>query len=359
MINTLTSFRFFAALAVFLFHSGGIYGPYGLGSAGVQFFFILSGFILTYTYYGKFDRLNKSDVKHFYKARFAKIYPMHFLTFLLAIPWVLMNLNPDGLYIFIAGMDLLLLQSYVPISDVYFSFNNVSWTLSAEVFFYAIFPFILYLFGNKIIKNMKKTSAILIFSWILLFSLQLLLPQEKENTLFVWLLNIFPAMRSFEFIIGIVLGLLFLKLSKKNSIFTFKVANILEIGCLAVLAVLLFISKSLPLPNLKGLYFTPIWTLIIFVFAYNKGVISKIISHKYFVYLGQISFSFYMIHLLVLLYMRNVTTGPVPSYIVSLIITLVLSSLAFKFYEEPMRKLIKYRKKKEVAQNKPFAVDVS
>ena len=58
MLNSLTSFRFLAALMVFVFHLG-LLQQYQLGAAGVSFFFVLSGFILAYNYHSKMKSLTK------------------------------------------------------------------------------------------------------------------------------------------------------------------------------------------------------------------------------------------------------------------------------------------------------------
>src|ERR1051325_12098355 len=90
-IKSLTAFRFLAAMAVFIFHlpdfqghRNNIYFPKGY--VGVTFFFILSGFVLAYNYHDKFLSLDRGGIKKFYLARFARVYPVHFLTFLAAIP---------------------------------------------------------------------------------------------------------------------------------------------------------------------------------------------------------------------------------------------------------------------------------
>lgn len=77
----------------------------------------------------------------FWKARVVKLYPLHLLCFaaifLLGIRSFAMTDLPK------AALNLLLLQSWVPLSDYYMSYNAVSWFLSDELFFYLMFPFVL------------------------------------------------------------------------------------------------------------------------------------------------------------------------------------------------------------------------
>ena len=136
MINTLTSLRFFFALAVFAHHvianvNRFINLPENIsrildeGFIGVGFFFILSGFVLTYSYQNKI-LTNTVSKKDFYIARFARIYPMHLLTLLFVLIKSYVIFTPEipfniGLFF----TNLFLLQSFVPVYDVYFSFNSV------------------------------------------------------------------------------------------------------------------------------------------------------------------------------------------------------------------------------------------
>lgn len=77
-LDSLTGARFVAALAVFLFHAGGIFPAEGVfgkalafisrdGGIGVDFFFVLSGFVLAWSW------RPGSSVKAFYRRRFARL----------------------------------------------------------------------------------------------------------------------------------------------------------------------------------------------------------------------------------------------------------------------------------------------
>ena len=92
----LTSLRFIAAFAVLVLHYRDLFGPLPDallraivgGQYGVTFFFVLSGFILTYRYHDWFDGgVRDGRFWRFQRLRFARIYPIYLLGLLLDTPW--------------------------------------------------------------------------------------------------------------------------------------------------------------------------------------------------------------------------------------------------------------------------------
>lgn len=143
MLPRLTSLRWYAALGVFLFHAGAVthwraLSVFGIGQAGVTFFFVLSGFVLTWSH------REGISTTQFYWRRFARIYPSHATVFTVA---VLLGFLTSGLFMTpILGVVLgfVLLQAWTVSSSSYvYAGNAPSWSLSAEAFFYAAFPAIL------------------------------------------------------------------------------------------------------------------------------------------------------------------------------------------------------------------------
>ena len=135
-LDQLTALRFFAALMIVIHHSVGLFGVKDIGvnwGQGVSFFFVLSGFILTYVY----PSLETwPQIRRFWKARVARIWPAYLVSFAigyLLIPYVLVTK--------IALVKLLMLQSLVPLSTYYFSYNALSWSVSTEAFFISCFHF--------------------------------------------------------------------------------------------------------------------------------------------------------------------------------------------------------------------------
>ena len=104
------------------------------GDCGVAFFLMLSGFVLSLRYGGKL-REGSFHYGRFLKRRFLKLYPLHLLclVFFLAVARPRLDLS--------VLLNALLLQSWVPRPDYYFSCNSVSWFLSSLFFCYLLFPF--------------------------------------------------------------------------------------------------------------------------------------------------------------------------------------------------------------------------
>src|SRR5215469_17881949 len=158
-LPAVTALRFFAAFHVALFHMnemGAITSPHwlktfaGIGYVGVSFFFVLSGFILVYTYAGRNIGLGE-----FYQTRFARIYPAYLFSLVLTFPFFYfgaLKMHVPFFYFaerhftWASALVLLLLQSWVPQAAL--SWNAVAWSLSVEAFFYAIFPFALTRFAK-------------------------------------------------------------------------------------------------------------------------------------------------------------------------------------------------------------------
>ena len=149
MIKPLTSLRFVFAFLVFMSHMnlfpheepGFLWHLFYEGYAGVSFFFMLSGFILAYTYQQRLID-GTATVRSFYVARIARIYPLHLLALFVALFFLKFFNHPSPTDFFDLGINTFLLQSFIPGQE--FLFNSVSWSLSDEAFFYALFPLIVF-----------------------------------------------------------------------------------------------------------------------------------------------------------------------------------------------------------------------
>ena len=147
-LHALTGLRWIAAFAVFLHHLQRPFGvPYlnwWLGSLAVSFFFVLSGFILTYVYAERMA--NKTvTVRKFLFTRWARIWPLHLACLVIFVTvfssWNAILGSWDHTPRFLTNLTML--QSWVPDPGWYFGFNGVSWSISTEFFFYLAFPFLM------------------------------------------------------------------------------------------------------------------------------------------------------------------------------------------------------------------------
>ena len=152
-LNQLTGLRYFAALLVFFSHlelDGShelLRDVFNSGYVGVSFFFLLSGFVLSYSYSEMILNHNITFLKYVL-LRLARLTPLHFLMAALFIFYSIYKSN----FIFIkAILNLSYLQSWVPSSTYYFSLNALSWSLSNEVFFYICFFSLVFLEQKKLL----------------------------------------------------------------------------------------------------------------------------------------------------------------------------------------------------------------
>ncbi len=360
MIKPLTSLRFLFALLVFFSHlpstSSEEYGMVWLfhqlssrGGVGVSFFFVLSGFVISYAYYGKLR--NKKQIIRFYRNRIARLWPMHLLTFVVSVPLVILNY---GLLPKKAGiMNVLLLQSLSTSKPVYFSYNSPSWSISTEFMFYFLSPVIFYLL-SQLSKSPKghtilKLSLVLpLMAILLLYSIGI-----TDNSLYHAVFYISPVSRIADFLLGCLVYLAWNSIGDLAS-FQRKTRLFSHLDVISVLVFILFyiadaVFNLIPIPIRYSLYYWVPMALVIFSFALPSGKLVEFLKHPILVHLGTISFSFYLIHQLIIRYlfagidlmgMQNWAQTHTMSLTLSLFISVIaLSHLSEKYIE---RKLYSY-----------------
>lgn len=146
-LNALTGLRSFAAVNIVLFHFSnpkwfGFLAPVvNAGYASVSYFILLSGYVLAYNYAGR-ARAGQLDTVRFYKARFTRLYPIYLLSLILAWRMIPQEYATHSHTMFWTGMVLspLLLQGWIP--EISTFLNTPAWTMSAESFYYLIFPWL-------------------------------------------------------------------------------------------------------------------------------------------------------------------------------------------------------------------------
>lgn len=341
-LNSLTSLRFLAALGVFLHHFHffsetdnhilkNLYSIFFEGFIGVTFFYILSGFIISYSH-NKYVESGSYKVGEFLYNRFARLYPIHILTLVIAF-FVYMGIdNYQYIDIELFLANALLLQSFIPDFGYSFSFNGVSWSISVEMFFYFSFTFLL--------TFNKKQLSILTFILFMIIVAHLFLLGSSER-FSGWTFYVNPFFRIIDFMLGMIIFRIYK--SNKFSI-NEKFATIMEVLSLLLLVAFITIGiKYIPIFWRFDLYYIFPFGFMVYVFSYGKGAISRLINNKVFILLGEASFSLYMIHqILISVLLRYVTpninslTSTLLFIIPVVIIGCLLSCLMFLRFEKPV-----------------------
>ena len=258
------------------------------GSVSVNFFFLLSGFVVQYAYK---DRLlnKKTGSIEFLFNRLAHLYPTYLLFFVGAIAIYSRNQWLGAIQSSGFLLHLFALQSWIPIApqDLAFKWNGLAWAVSTEIFFYLAFIFLVFI-PNRYLIAFASSIFIIV-------SLQISIIGGSSN-LAGWFFYISPFCRLLDFLIGMVLCNFVInnKYVKKNrTIFSF-----LELLSLVVLFAFVAVGRYSDIPwqwRWQIFYLIPC-AIIVFVFSFNSGVISEILGKPYFSLLGKISFPLYLCH---------------------------------------------------------------
>lgn len=255
--NNLTILRGIFIIMIVLHHLN-LYE--GGGTLGVAFFFMLGGFALSLGYY---DKVSKSDFSflQYFRRRCEKFFPLHWLCLLAILPfslWSIINGTgniSDAILTLIPNA--LLLQSLIPINSVYFSFNAVSWYLSATMILSVLFPCIVKGL-NKLSDRSKIVTLIIILSAY--FILVYFLPIEYRHPI----LYINPFVRVVDFIIGIYLFLLYRKITTNEQAIGYHNRLIVVISLMMIiLATVTSIIASKDTVLIAAVYWLPLSVLII------------------------------------------------------------------------------------------------
>ena len=294
-LPSLTGLRWVAAFLVFWFHCAGwgaVVSPWWhlpqFGFIGVSFFFVLSGVVLTWS-----ARPGQAD-RDFYWRRFARIWPAHAVMTLVAI----------GLYLFVmppykpiwAGLlALVLLHAWPPIPIVNTAANGVSWSLSCEAFFYALFPTLTRGLGRCSHRRRIAVVAVIVGVCAALAVTGSLYAGGRFDTP----MYENPLVRFGEFALGVSLGLAL----RDGWVPLVRIGNAwLAVTGAAGIALLIGFEHGWPVP--RGIADTlAMGPLALVLMAYaGRDLIGRrtMMSSRWAVYLGQLSFAFYLVHQIVM-----------------------------------------------------------
>jgi peptidoglycan/LPS O-acetylase OafA/YrhL len=303
-LPALTGIRFYAALAVFLSHvtvipgMGAMAGQrlfFNAGVVGVSFFFVLSGFILTYNYGDVFrGGVAAGDYKRFVWDRLTKIYPVHLAALLFMVPLQVMspNLPLDWRAV---PFHLTMTQCFWPLSEPTFHkyLNVPSWSISCEWFFYLLAPLAMFFaLGGS------RRWVLVVATGLYVAVIGLVLSQGDYSAYSrLYHVSWFAPSRFIEFLAGVFLARAFMaapgRLSAQGSVLAqIAGAGLLVAGALA--------REHAPWPLHGGLLYVPGSALLILGLAYGRGLLASHLSRPWLNRLGLASFALYLIHIPIL-----------------------------------------------------------
>lgn len=372
LLPALTPLRFPAALIVFVVHAWMMFrGPSNTFSftlpvhhfaAAVQFFFLLSGFILTYNYLSEFRAPTRRGVWNFYVARLARVYPVHLLALLVAVPYTVAVIVRSG----VVANPWPYVLSHLTLTNGFVSeasrgvlmFNASAWSLSTEVFLYLMFPLLVPLIASGSFGRRAFWTVVFLAPWAVVVS-GMLSGYEMP-----WWLSAyrFPPVRLADFVIGVLLGAAWRNRAPGAAPARFATAReLFAVGTLLVwgwaLVRLTENWRYMWVVSWCGVYWVP-FVLCLRAFARGEGLLSRLLTTKVPTYLGEISFALYMLHAPIFgILTRWGHKIGFPSWewpvqwLFAAAITFSLAALCYHLYEIPLRDRL--RKALSIKKPKP------
>lgn len=292
MIKSLTSLRGIFILFIFFHHCLDLYP--GGGSMAVAFFFILGGFSMTLGYREKVLKPEFS-YRQYITRRCIRFYPLHWLCLLAALPLALLSFSWKLIPLFFVNATLT--QTLIPLKEVYFSFNAVSWYLADTLIFALIFPFVIKLILKSTPKRIIVFASIIVTIYM---AIAITIPSDWYH----YVLYICPFVRLTDFVFGIFLALGYVELIERGFLIWRK--SLLSQIIILSLIVLLVVESCLLSENARlfaPIYWLPVALVIITAsLSSTNGGGYNVLENKWLQRLGELSFIIFLTHQLIIRY---------------------------------------------------------
>lgn len=347
-IDSVQGLRAVAFLAIFMSHSR-LFGLGFLGAWGVSIFFVLSGFLMVYSYDSRKDYVFPPSFRFAWE-KIRKLYPLHILTMIACVCYSILDEGRISLDLpIVTLLHTLLLQIWIPDSAYYETLNGVAWYLCVCAFTYFCFPFIM-----KRIRIIRKISELYILAASIL-AFQVLISiiahyvgtESKSGILTMqWITYYFPISRLADFLIGCCMGLFFVRSHHKMACGNSS-AFILQLVIPVVLVGCFWIYHSgttiLGLENVKyTLLFLPTTCFIVYLTALDGTLYSRILTNRILIKIGNLSPYAFLIHAVVIKYLyaaNHILAQNKLSSILIVIIAFVITLFTSEIWKKEMAKL--------------------
>ncbi len=330
-IDALTGTRAIAAIMVVIHHYAGNLLPFSWfgqlfqsGNIAVGYFFVLSGFVL-------YISQKPNNYFNYLANRFLRITPAYYCALLLTIVVIhYFYPPPDPNLGWQIGASLLFIQAWVP--DCTLELNSPAWSLSVEMFFYALAPFLF-------IIAKRQRWFILIAAAVWLTSQFIHLKYAPQiNPLSGSGIYFNPLIHLNQFMIGIVGGILWLKYRERFN-------NRWLAPAVFALILMLILIRPESIGFTVGLI-APLFMLLIVCIATSKY---NWLGNKGLVYLGEISFGIYIYQLPVFRLMGKINAQTLHwneyvMFYLMLATLLLVAAVSHRYLEQPLLRYVKARR---------------
>lgn len=289
-IQTFDFFRVIGSLLIFLCHIP-FFNTYIGGGIGVEMFFVLSGFVMTLGHGGNEKFLI------FLTKRLNRLYPLYFITLILGLLYMTLVLDYDWIRS-VAKLPIYLLcaQTLTPIFSAT-GFNSPSWYVATLIWIYVFFHFL------KRLKNVNLGGVMFMYVTILI-SIQ---PIINEYDLGTWLYYFSPYTRVLDFMLGVMTARIYichpLNISSK-----WTMTYLEAIALIAFVFCVIFEDKFHFILEAGVLL-----SIVFYIFSIQRGYISAFLRIPVFRYLSKFTYSFYLVHYLVIMTMTKLL-NPTPGF---------------------------------------------
>ena len=301
--------------------------------ANVGFFFMVAGFFA-------YKSTREEGFFTYMKRKLLRIYPLHILLLIALVGKQLItgSFVPDTNNIISLVLTSLLLQSWVPNVTIVTLFNTVSWFLSSLLFCYIVLYWI-----KKFTKQNAKHLYI-ITAVLLLVKVIASLAIQDTDIGYYWL-YLCPLAGLVDVLIGACLAVLTSKIKLSQMV----------VGTLQIVAIVLivgtFMLKSITPQNITRGFLTILANaMLVFAFSVETKVSTAILGNKVMTFLGNISFEFYLSHVVImsvitkLSFMKKISTDVSP--FITLIVVIAACVVFSTIYKLIFEKLFEFIKKK-------------
>ncbi len=298
------------------------------GYFGVDIFFVVSGYLISKILITDFYLKKKKIYIKFIERRSRRILPALLFVILFSSIFSFILLSPENFEKYFKS----LLASIFFYSNFFFHFSSIeygaiegnfepllhTWSLSIEEQFYLIYP----IFLLTILKNQSFFKYSILILLLTSFFISEFLSRNHPSINFYLFIT-----RIWEFLFG------FLAISNKknntNNYFPYA-------GIIMILFSIFFLDTNIPHPS----YFTLIpvlGTFLILKYINSDTFLFKILSYKIFAYIGKISYSLYLWHFPIFVFVNTIYLFQKINFIIFLIPVFILSSFSYFYIEKPFR----------------------